>query len=103
MRRKKPREEQFTILVKTELLCHVSYPYEYGAGAMLSSSHTPGSCKRKCGTELDGSQIVERSWRGWVVGDGPETALLWGSEYQDQIVRTVNRLITTLCLGSRST
>jgi hypothetical protein len=33
MRRKKPREEQFTILVKTELLCTVSYPYEYGAGA----------------------------------------------------------------------
>jgi hypothetical protein len=26
---------------------------------------------------------------------------LWGSEYQDQIVRTVNNLITTLCLGSR--
>jgi len=78
MRRKKPREEQFTILVKTELLCNVSYPYEYGAGAMLSSSHTPGGCKRKCGTELDGSQTVERSWRGWVVGDGPETALVGG-------------------------
>jgi hypothetical protein len=44
IRGRKSREELFTILVKIKLLCNVLYLYEYGAGAMLSSSHTPCSC-----------------------------------------------------------
>jgi hypothetical protein len=55
IRDKKPREELFTILVKTELVYNVSYLYEYKARAMLSNNRTPGSCKRKCRRELDGS------------------------------------------------
>ena len=65
-------------LVKIELIYNVSYCYEYGVRAMLPRNRTSGSCKQEYRTEFYGNKTVERSWRGWVVGDGPETALVGG-------------------------
>jgi hypothetical protein len=42
IRDKKPREELFTIRVKTKLVYNVSYLYEYGVRAMLSSTARQG-------------------------------------------------------------